>query len=167
VVLAVEDRRDAPTLPISSLVSPVATNEPAVPVTWAKCPGPWNATLDSVTVATAPLAIRSTKLANWSAVTGCGSPASSARSLSKVAAPPATETISLPVQKRHRSTRCDPTAPRMPPPRDASSHHVHGAAVVCTRPSPRKYGRKTSSRCRTSPIAPARIRSRALRRLGS
>src|SRR5690349_9838487 len=56
--------------PISSFVSPVSTSVPSLPVTWAKCPGPCVATVESVTVTAAPPARRNTKLAKSSAVTG-------------------------------------------------------------------------------------------------
>src|SRR3989442_1539234 len=83
---------------ISSFVSPDSTRVPSLPVTWAKCPGPWWATVVRSIVATAPPVIRSVKLANSSAVARCATPRSSRRSVTKVAAPPATCDGSLPVQ---------------------------------------------------------------------
>src|SRR5438128_1813176 len=83
---------------ISSFDSPVSTKVPSLPVTWAKCPGPQWATVVRRIVATAPPVIRIVKLANSSAVARCVMPRSSRRSLTKVAAPPATCDGSLPVQ---------------------------------------------------------------------
>src|SRR5438552_68301 len=83
---------------ISSFDSPVSTKVPSLPVTWAKCPRPQWATVVRRIVATAPPVIRIVKLANSSAVAGCVMPRSSRRSLTKVAAAPATCDGSLPVQ---------------------------------------------------------------------
>src|SRR6267143_208221 len=156
-----------PDLPSSRLVSPLSSSVPSLPVTWPRCPGPCCATVLNVIVATAPLAVWSTQLAKSSAVTGCIAPVSSLRCLTNVSTNPATYVISLPLQNRKRSARCDPTAPRIPPPRDASNHQLHGASAACGRPSPRRYGLSDSSTCRSSPIALDRISSRARRRLGS
>ncbi len=145
----------APGRPSCSCRSPVSTSVPSVPVICAKCPGPGVAAVVSVIVAIARPVSSSTQLAQSSAVTRRRTPCSSARSGTRVATRPLTSATSLAVQNRHRSIRCDPTAPRMPPPRAASYHQFHGASRAPGRPSPRTYGRSASSRCSTAPIAPA------------
>src|SRR5439155_119520 len=103
-----------------------STRVPSSPQISVRGPAAWAATALFTTVHTAPDAKRIENEAKSSDVTArWPPPPGSGRSLLNVAVAPLTATTS-PRKYRSRSIWCDPCAPRIPPPRPASDHHVHG-----------------------------------------